>query len=84
MPVNETLCVPIEASSLTVRVPLRENNALGLKVTATVQPAPAARLVPQALDCEKSPLTAMLVKLSGAVPLLVIVMFCAALVAPTF
>lgn len=59
----------------------------GVKVTLIVHFAPATTEVPHVLVCVKSlplvPLTAMLVTLSAAVPLLVRVMVCAVAATPT-
>jgi len=75
---------------LTVTVAVRVPRAVGVNVTPTVQVAPAASvLVPlgQLLARAKSPaavpLNVILLKLSAAVPLLLTVMICAALVVPT-
>ena len=46
--------------SVTVMEPVREPVAVGVKVTLIVHDALAARLVPQVLVCEKSPLMVML------------------------
>jgi len=46
--------------SVTVMMPVREPVAVGVKVTLMVHDALAARLVPQLLVSEKSPLTVML------------------------
>ena len=46
--------------SVTVTEPVREPVAVGVKVTLIVHDALAARLVPQVLVCEKSPLMVML------------------------
>jgi hypothetical protein len=65
-------------------VALRAAATVGLKVTLIVQLAAAARVVPHVLVCAKSPglvpviATALIVK--AAFPVLVKVMFCAALV----
>jgi hypothetical protein len=48
------------ALSLTVSEPVREPVAVGVKVTLIVHDALAARLVPQVLVSEKSPLAVML------------------------
>lgn len=53
---------------------------MGVKVTAMLQLAPAARLAPQVLDCAKSPLAVMLLIVNVPLPLLVSVTDCAALV----
>ena len=54
--------------SVTVIEPVREPVAVGVKVTLIVQDEPAARLEPQVLVWEKSPLTVMLEIVSVAVP----------------
>jgi len=46
--------------SVTLTEPVREPVAVGVKVTLIVHDALAARLVPQVLVCEKSPLMVML------------------------
>lgn len=76
--------MPGEALSVTVNVPVRDPLATGLKVTVTVQLAPAAREVPQASDCEKSPLVEKPVRVNAAVPVLVRITSCAVLLVPTF
>jgi len=74
--------------SVSVRLPERVPLAAGVKVTSITQPPLAAtgtlvlQVVPPAAIA-KSPVTAMLVKVKGAVPLLVTVTALAALVAPT-
>jgi hypothetical protein len=66
-----------------VRVPV----ALGVNVTLIVQDAPAATDVPQLFVCAKSPVLvpvmAILVTLNAALPVLLNVTACAALVVPT-
>ena len=74
-------------SSVMVSVALRAPAAVGLKVTLKVQLAPAASVAgnaPQVFVWAKSPLVAMALIVSGALPLLVSVTVCAALVVPTF
>jgi hypothetical protein len=56
---------------------------LGVNVTLIVQLFPAATLVGQVLICVKSPVDVTPVILSGALPVLVKVTTCAALVVPT-
>jgi len=58
------------ALSVTVRVPVREPVAVGVKVTLMVHDELAARLEPQVLVCEKSPLAVMLEIVSAAPPVL--------------
>ena len=70
VPVRLTVWVAGLALSVMVKEPLREPLAVGVKVTLRVQLALAARLEPQVLVWEKSPLTAMLVMLRVALPVL--------------
>jgi hypothetical protein len=86
VPVRVTVCVAVLALSVMVKEPLREPVAVGVKVTLRVQLALAARLEPQVLVWEKSPLfvpaMVTLVMLSVALPVLVSVMGAAGLVVP--
>jgi hypothetical protein len=68
--------------SVMVSVPVRVPAALGVKVTLMVQEPPAVTLLPQLLASEKSPLMAMLATVSTALPVLLRVTVCAALVVP--
>ena len=61
--------------SVTVMEPVREPVAVGVKVTLIVHDELAARLVPQVLVCEKSPLTVMLEIVRAALPGLLRVTF---------
>ena len=70
LPVKLTVWVPGPALSLMVEEPLREPLAVGVKVTLRVQLALAARLEPQVLVWENSPLVVMLVMLRVALPVL--------------
>lgn len=90
VPVSATTCGLLPASSVKVTEALRVPVAVGEKMTATVQFAPAVSvevLAGQLLVCEKSPLfvpvTAMLEIVSAAFPVFVKVTFCEALVVPT-
>ena len=65
-----------------VSVPVRLPAAVGANRTATVHDAPAARLLPQVLVWLKSPDVLTVVIGAAAVPVLVTVTFCAALVVP--
>ena len=56
VPVPVRLTVLVIPPALTVSVPVRVPVAVGLKVTLTVQDAPAAIDEPQLLVCAKSPL----------------------------
>ena len=73
VPVPERLTLWVAGLALSVMVmePLREPMAVGVKVTVMVQEALGARLEPQVLVWEKSPLTAMLVMVRLAVPVFV-------------
>ena len=68
--------------SVTVTEPVREPVAVGVKVTLIVHDALAARLVPQALVSEKSPLIVMLEIARLAPPELLRVTLCGLLLVP--
>ena len=68
---------------MMVRAPVLVPVAVGLKVTLRVQLALAARLEPQVLVWEKSPLGLMLLMLSVAFPVFVSVTVWGLLVVPT-
>jgi hypothetical protein len=70
VPVRLTVWVAGLALSVMVRVPVLVPVAVGLKVTLMMQEALAARLEPQVLVWEKSPLTLMLVIVRVALPVL--------------
>ena len=86
MPVPEraTVCGLPVALSVTVIVPGRLPTAVGVNVTLMEQLAPAAREAPQVLVWAYGALATMLVMFSAAVPELVNVTVCAALVVFTF
>src|SRR5438552_7431833 len=84
VPVNDTFCGLLEAESVRVSVPVRVPPAVGVNVTLTVQLAPAARLLPQLLLCEKSPLAVMDLNVTAPAVSLVAVTVWAALLVPTF
>ena len=84
VPVSDTFCGLLEAESVRVSVPVRVPPAVGVKVTLTVQLAPAARLLPQLLLCEKSPLVVMELNVTAPAVSLVAVTVLAALLLPTF
>lgn len=72
-PLSWAVCGEFEASSLTVRVPERTPNAVGVKVTQILQLAPAASLFGafgQPAVSAKSPDTEMLLMASGTVRVL--------------
>ena len=90
VPVSGRLCGLSAASSAILTLALRAPFAEGVKVTLRMQFAPAASvfgLMGQVFVWAKSPalvpLTETLVMVSAAVPLLVSVTVCAALVVPT-
>jgi len=84
VPDRVTVCVdPVVALSVTVRIPESEPPAVGAKVTEIVQLAAAARLAPQVLVSWKLAVAAIELMVSAAVPLLVRVTVCAALVLPS-
>ena len=74
----------LEALSVTVTVPVRVPDAVGLKVTLMLQLAPAASELPHVVVSAKSPLIPILVIVKLAVPELVRVADWALLVVPTF
>ena len=88
MPVPDrlTVCGLPEALSVMVTEAARLPVAVGAKVTLMLQLPPATTELPQLLDSLKSPLfapvTAMLVMVKAAVPVLVRVTGCAELVIP--
>jgi len=67
-----------------VIVPLRFPCAVGVKVTVMVQLVPAGTALPQLLVWAKSPVIWMPLRLTGALPVLVKVSVCAALVPTTW
>ena len=74
VPVRETLCGLLAASSVTLRAPVRLPLAVGVKVTLAVQLSPTLRTVgsaPQVLVSEKSPVALMAVRVTATCPLLV-------------
>jgi len=71
VPVRFTVCGLPAALSAIVIVPVQVPPAEGVKVTVTVQFAPAATLAPQVLVWAKSPLATILEIESGALPELV-------------
>jgi hypothetical protein len=83
VPVRPTVCGLPEALSLTLKLPVRVPDAVGVNVTLMVQFPPAARELPQLLVSAKSPLAMMLLIVRVALPVLESVTVCAALVVPT-
>jgi hypothetical protein len=80
VPVRLTVCGVVAALLEILRVPLRVSAAVGVKVTLTVQLAPAATELPQLLDSVKSlalvPVTARFVILTEELPVLARVTDC--------
>ena len=83
VPLRATDTKPGAPLSLMVTEPVSVPAAFGVNVTLMLQLAPAARLAPQLLVSAKAPETLMLVMLNAAVPVLLRVTFCAALVVET-
>src|SRR5690348_11100272 len=86
VPVSDTPCGLLLASSSMVSDPVRLPLDAGVDVTLTVQVAPTLRTVgrvPQELVCAKSPLVVMLLMLMAVFPVLVSWTVCAGLVCPT-
>ena len=86
VPLSVMLCGEPVALSVTVSVALKLAADAGAKVTETAQLAPAASVTPQVLVCAKSavfvPETAIFVIAKAALPVLVSVAVCAAVVVP--
>jgi hypothetical protein len=82
VPLRLAICEPPPALSLTDRVPIREPMDVGVKLRAMKQFFPAARLVPQPLVSEKSPVVTMLPIASAPFPVLLNLIDFAALVDP--
>jgi hypothetical protein len=83
VPDRLALCGLPAALSVTVMVPVRVPVAAGANVTWIEQFAPGARVVPQVVVFEKSPVTLMPLMESVAPPVLVRVIVCAVLRVPT-
>jgi hypothetical protein len=81
-PVPDSGTVLVIPDVVTVRLPVREPDAVGVKVTLTVHEDPAAMLPPQLLVWLKSPEVLIAVTGAAAVPLLVTVTACGALDVP--
>ena len=83
MPLRLTVCVlpavPL-LLSVTVRVPVSAPPVVGAKVTLIVQDEPAPTVAPQVLDTPKLGVAEMLATASGALPVLLSVTGCDALV----
>jgi len=80
VPVRVTLCGLPEALSVTLKVPVRVPEAVGVNVTLMLQFPPPANELPQLLVWPKSPLAAIPVMVSAVLPVLERVTVCAALV----
>lgn len=83
VPFNAIVCGLPGALSVIVIAPESVPRAPGVNMTVIVQLAPAARLLPQLFDWAKLPFTAMLVMVKAALPVLLTVTVCGALVVPT-
>ncbi|MGA2236652.1 MAG: hypothetical protein ABSG23_14365 [Terriglobales bacterium] len=83
VPLRETVCGLSAALSVNVTVPFTLPVVSGARVALIAQFAPAASDEPQLLVSEKFALAAMLVIVSGAVPVLVSVMSRGSLVEPS-
>lgn len=83
VPLRLTVCRPPAELSLTLKVPVRVPVVVGVNVTLMEQLEFAARLVPQVLVCEKSPVTEIPLIESAAVPVLLSVTVCGVLLLPT-
>ena len=82
VPVRLTVCGLEVALSVTISVPVAVPSASGVKETEMMQLAPGARVLPQPLVSEKTPLAAMLERVSMPVPVFWSVTACEALVDP--
>jgi hypothetical protein len=82
LPLKFTTCGLPAALSVIVNEPVLLPVAVGVKVTLMVQLAPAGKDAPQVLISPKSPVARMFVIIKGAVPVLLNVTACAALVVP--
>jgi hypothetical protein len=81
-PLRPTVWGLLGALPETLRVPVRVPTAVGVKVAAMVQAAPAAKVLPQELVWEKSPLTVIPEIVNETVPVFVNVTLCGPLVFP--
>jgi hypothetical protein len=70
VPLRLTVCGLFCALSMKVSAPVRVPEAVGVKVTFTVQVVPEANEAGQLLVCVKSPLTCTLLIVNAAFPLL--------------
>jgi hypothetical protein len=80
VPVREMLCGLPEALSVTLMLPVRVPDAVGVNVTLITQFAPAASELPQVLASAKSPVAEIPVIVSAAFPVLLNVTACLLLV----
>ena len=83
VPVKPTACGLPVALLVTMMPPERRPTAVGVKVTLSVQEPAAATEAPQLWLSAKSPLAVMLAMVSAALPVVLSVTVCAALVLPT-
>jgi len=82
-PPKFTTCGLLAALSVMVSTPVLLPATVGVKVTLMAQLAAGAKPVPQVLSCAKSPVTVIPAIVKAAVPVLVIVIVCGALVDPS-
>ena len=81
VPLRDEDCgLPLEASSVTVSVPVRVPGAVGVNVMFTLQFALGVNVEPQLLVCAKSREMAMLTRCKVALPVLLRVTPCEELV----
>ena len=83
VPVRPMVCGLFCALLVTVSVPERLPEAVGVKVTATVQADPGERVDGQLLVCAKSPVACNVPTLKGRLPVLETVTVCGALEVPS-
>src|SRR5437588_11003734 len=83
VPVRLTVCGLPVTLFVTLKLPVRVPDAVGVNVTLMLQFPPAASEPPHVLLAAKSPLATMLVIVSAALPVFDGVTVCAAWVFPT-
>ena len=83
VPLRLTICGLPAALSVTLKLPVRVPDAVGVNVILMLQFPPGASEAPHVLVAAKSPLATMLVIVSAALPVFDSVTVCAALVVPT-
>ena len=80
VPVSEIICGLLAALSVKLTEPTALPAVVGVKVTLMVQIPPAVRDEPQVLVCAKGAVAVIEARVRVAVPVLVTVTICAALV----